>query len=344
MDTTDPCQAAEELAELHRAEVTNLREARRRLADLTHDLESDLSLRDRGQLEAAKAGAHDEYRQALAEANDKPAVQQAATRWLAEVNRLNRAALLARQGGGRQAAEYSRLETAIRRLEVEVDAGRIRLEGAREQCNEIRRAAAIDAEAEDARQGSVARLGTGNSDHHQPMISGLLRGDRAVLEQAATRLAGETGLDAGRYQLLLIELCEQIAGCALDAGAIGFAADHPFWTQFEPDEAQRLAVTLAQLSYRYDGHSSWLDGRVPTQRHLAVAFAHAGLDSRVRRPLSQAEIDDLWRSATLESIQHLARMAPDLSLDQVQAMLAARGNQRDELWASWPNVRRVLLG
>jgi hypothetical protein len=340
---SDPCQAAEELAELHRAELINLREARRRLADLTHELETSLPLRDRGQLEAAKEHAREEYRRALAEARDQAAVQQAATRWMDEVNRLNRAALLAQADDGRQGAEYSRLETAIRRLEVEVDARRIRAEAAREQCNEARRATAIAAELEDARHGSVGRLAPAGG-HHQPTVSGLLRGDRAVLEQVAARLAAETDRDADRLQLLLIELCEQIASCALGAGAISFAADHPFWTQFEPTEAQRLAVTLAQLGYRYDGHSGWLDGRVPGQRHIPIALAHAGLDSRILRPLSQADIDDLWRGAALESVQHLARAAPDLSLDQVQAMLATRGNMLDELWDIWPNVRRALLG
>jgi hypothetical protein len=343
VSASDPCLEAEELAELHRADVTRLREARRRLADLTSELESNLPLRDRGQLEAAKARAHDEYRQALARAGDPRSVQLAATDWLSEVNRLNRASLLARQDGGGLAAEYSRVETAIRRLEVEVDAGRIRVEAARERCNETRRAVATAAELDDAREGSVTPLTPGLA-HHDPPISGLLRGDRALLRQVATRLADETALDGGRLQLLLIELCEQIASCALDAGAIGFPADHPFWAQFEPTEAQRLAVTLAQLGYRYDGHAGWLDGRVPAQRHLALALAHAGLDSHTRRPLSQAEIDDLWHGAGLESIHHLAHVAPDLTLDQVQAMLAARGRLLDELWDVWPNVRRVLLG
>lgn len=344
MNVTDPCHAAEELAGLHHLALYNLRETRRQLADLTHELESGLSLRDRDQLESAKAHAQREYRHALAEAAEAAAVQQAAARWLDEVNRLNRAALLAQEGGGRQAAEYSRLETAIRRLEVEVDASRIRAEAAREECNEARRTTAAAAEAEDARQGSVSRLGADGADHHQPLIGGLLRGDRAVLEQATARLAAETSVAPDRLQLLLIELAEQIAACALDAGAIGFAADHPFWSQFEPSEAQRLATTLAQLGYRYDGHNSWLDGRVPAPRHLAIALAHAGLDSRIRRPLSQAEIDDLWRGATLESVQHLARLAPDLSLDQLQAMLGVRGRVLDELWDVWPNARRVLLG
>lgn len=301
-----------------------------------------MPLRDRTQLEAAKARAHDEYRQALGRATGAAAVQEAATTWLAEVNRLNRAALLARQAGSGLASEYSRLEASIRRLEVEADASRIRAEAALERCNEARRTSAQAAELADDRAGTTTRLQPG-SGRHEPVIALLLRGDRGTLDQVAQQLATETGRDAARLQQLLIELSEQIAHSALDGAAIRFAEDRPFWSQFESDEARRLASTLAQLGYRYDGHGGWLDGRVPAQRHLAMALAHAGLDNRIRRPLSQAEIDDLWRGSTLESIEHVARNAPDLSLDQLQALLATRAAALDELWDTWPSVRRALL-
>jgi hypothetical protein len=159
----------------------------------------------------------------------------------------------------------------------------------------------------------------------------------------AARLAEETGLDAGRLQLLIIELCERIAASALDAVVIGFPPEHEFWSQFEPEEARGLAATLAQLGYRFDGRAGWLDGRTPTPRELAYALAHVGLERRLRRPLAQAQLDGLWQGAQLESVRHLVQRAPDLSLDQLQHMLGARAAALDELWANWSQVRRALL-
>jgi hypothetical protein len=342
VSASDPCREAEELVELHRADTARLREARRRLADLTQELEADLPLRDRTKLAEAKAEAQERYHRAMDEAATPDAIQRAAAEWLNDVTRLNRAAATARHGGGDLATELSRLELSVRRLEVEVDASRIRAEAARDRCNEVRRAVATAAELEDARAGSVARL-TETRVGGEPAVASLLRGDRAVLQQVSQRLSEETGREAGRLQLLLIELCEQVAASALDAAMISFPANHHFWRQFERDEAQRVATTLAQLGYRFDGRGGWLDGRIPHTRQLAIALAHTGLDGHVRRPLTQAQIDQLWQGAELEATHHLALAAPDLSLDQVQALLGVRAAPLDELWDNWAHVRRFLL-
>ncbi len=341
MTASDPCLEAEELVALHRTEVQRLREARHRLAELRDELDSEVEMRHATSLNTAKDAAQAEYRRAVAEATDAQAIQQAATQWLDDIRRINRAALLAREEDVGLATEVARQETLVRQFEVAVDASRIRAETARDRCNEARRAAAAAAELEDMRAGTARRVSAGPG--HEPAITVLLRGDRALLQQVARRLADETELDAGRLQLLLIELCEQIAISALDASAIDFPDDHPFWSHFEPDEARQVALTLARLGYRFDGRGGWLDERVPQPRQLALALAHAGFDSRFRRPLSQAELAELWRGARLEAVSHLAHAAPDLSLEQVQGLLGARAATLDELWDTWPHVRRALL-
>ena len=340
MNAADACLEAERLAEQHRLEEQRLRAARRKLNQVTADLEASLPRTDLAQLKAAKAQAQREYRQAYQRATDAAAVQQAAATWLGELSRLNRAAGLAARQGPVSVTQLNELEAKVRRLELEVDASRIRAETARERCNEARRAAAQSAEqAADA--GQRARLSSGPA--HEPAITLLLRGNRLILQQVASRLAEETELDAGRLQLLIIELCEQIAASALEAAAIAFPPAHPLWSQFEPEEARSVTITLTQLGYRFDGRGGWLDGRVPATRQLAYALAHVGLDGRLRQLPSQAQLGDLWQGARLQSIEHLVQRAPDLSLEQLQDMLGVRGTALDELWDNWSHVRRALL-
>ncbi|HUG49003.1 MAG TPA: hypothetical protein VMP67_11405 [Candidatus Limnocylindria bacterium] len=343
MTASDPCQEAERLVELHRLDEQRLREARRRLNAMSTDFEQSMPVTDRSQLAAAKAQAQREYRQAYREATDQAAVQRAASVWLQEVSRLNRAAGLAANRGENAVGQLNALESKVRRLELEVDASRIRAEGARERCNEARRSAAAAAERQaGAGPWPVARPGP-QAGGGEPAIAALLHGDRSVLEGVAATLADETGMEAGRLQLLIIELCEEIAASALDAAAIRFPDGHEFWDHFEPQEAHDLAATLGQLGYRFDGRAGWLDERVPHPRQFAFALAHNGLDSRVRRLPTQAQIEGLWRGAQLETPQHLARRAPDLSLEQIQTMLGSRGAALDELWENWAHVRRALV-
>jgi hypothetical protein len=342
---SDPCREAERLVQLFRAEEQKLRHARRRLAELNERVEAELPLRDRTQLAAAKAEAQRRYHQATATTSDPAALQQAAPAWLDELNRLNRGAFAASRDGSGMAAQLSQLENYAHRLEIQVDASRIRAEAARAACNDARRAAAAAAELEEARSTPARRLdpepaGLAGSE---PPIAGLLRGDRLALQEVSRRLAEVTELEQGRLALLLIELCEQVAASALDAAVISVPAEHPFWSQFEPDDVQELAATLGKLGYRFDGRDGWLDERVPQPRHVAIALAHAGLDGRVRRQPTQDEINGLWLGARLESAQHLAHRAPDLSLDQVQDLLGARGATLDELWDNWADVRRALM-
>jgi hypothetical protein len=338
----DPCWEAARLTALHRVGEQRLRDARRRLNELTVDLQSNLPVTDRALLAAAKAQAQHDYRRAYREAKDPQARQQAASTWLDAVSRLNRASDRAAHRGPSTVAQLGELEEAVGRLEHELDASRIRAEAARERCNEARQQAALSEEGQPAGSTPFGGRAAGRAPH-EPAITMLLRGNRLVLQQVAARVADESGLDAGRAQLLIIELCEQIAAAALDNTVINFPADHEFWGQFEAEEARTVAATLSQLGYRFDGRGGWLDERVPPPRQLAYALAHAGLDNRVRRPLTQEQLNVLWQGAQLEPVQHVVRRAPDFSLDQIQGLLGRRAATLDELWDNWGPVRRALL-
>ncbi|CAN5861952.1 hypothetical protein BH24CHL6_BH24CHL6_09090 [soil metagenome] len=342
MSEIDPCREARRLVALHRAGEQRLRDTRRRLNELTADLQSNLPVTDRALLAAAKAQAQRDYRQAYRQTSDPAALRQAASTWLDAVSRLNRAAYRAARHGPSTVAQLSELEETVGRLELELDGSRIRAEAARDRCNESRQAAAA---AEDSQPGSVKPPPgpASGGAAHVPAITMLLRGNRLVLQQVAARVADESELDASRAQLLIVELCEQIAASALLNSAISFPAEHEFWGQFEPAEARSVSATLGQLGYRFDGRDGWLDERVPPPRQLTYALAHAGLDNRVRRPLTQAQLNTLWRGSKLEPVQHVVQRAPDFSLEQVHRLLGARAASLDELWDNWGPVRRTLL-
>ena len=113
----------------------------------------------------------------------------------------------------------------------------------------------------------------------------MLRGDRDALLALTLRLADETGVEAGRLQLLLLELIEALTARALEEQALHFPDEHPFWGQFPGDGGQQVAASLASMNYRFDGRDGWADGRAPTIRELAIALSQCGLDPRtLRRP------------------------------------------------------------
>ncbi|HEV3484272.1 MAG TPA: hypothetical protein VG106_02620, partial [Vicinamibacterales bacterium] len=156
--------------------------------------------------------------------------------------------------------------------------------------------------------------------------------------------ADETGTEAGRLLLLLLELREAIAARALDHYALGFPGDHPFWSQFTSEGARNVVASLASLGFRFDGGGGWLDGRIPTVRDLAVALSYCGHDPRsMRRPAGQAAVDALWEGTQLRSEEYLLALAPTLALDEVVGLLGPSANRLAELWDVWGRVRPLLL-
>jgi hypothetical protein len=187
-------------------------------------------------------------------------------------------------------------------------------------------------------------------DSHPPVerlrgagLIALLGGERPAVLRLALQLAGETGLEPGRLQLLLLELREAVLAGALANGALQFPPQHPFWSQFGQAAATRVVATLASLGFRFDGVSGWEDGRVPQIRDLALALSYAGLDPRsLRRPAGQAAIDTLWQGTALVPADWLLERAPGLDLDGVKTALGERAARLTEVWAIWEQVRPLL--
>jgi hypothetical protein len=176
-----------------------------------------------------------------------------------------------------------------------------------------------------------------------PAITLMLRGDRQTLLGLALRMAEETGIEAGRLQLLLLELREAIALAALKDHAFVFPDKHPFWGQFDPDGRRAVVDGLAALGYRFDGRGGWADGHAPNPRDLAMALSHAGFDSRtLRRPAGQAAIDALWQGVSVTIEDYLLARAPDLSLDQMTDCLGPLAAKLGELWDNWGRLRPML--
>jgi hypothetical protein len=304
-------------------------------------------------------------------APDPAAVQEAARTWLRELDRLNRQV----ESADRRAEELTRraaeLGQAVPGIELAADAARIAAEVAQESCLGARRALA--ACEEEAQRRSTPRPGSdalaagvgveGAAAGHQGdaapsdpagaqpgsrrgprAITLVLRGDRDALLRLAARLADETGVEAGRLQLLLLELREAIAAEALDRHALRMPAEHPFWTQFPTDVRSRVVESLSAMGYRFDGTDGWVDDRVPTLRELALAVSHTGADPRtLRRPPNQQAIDELWLGTTVLVEEYLARAAPALELERVIASLGARAAPMSELWDIWGRLRPLLL-
>ena len=175
-------------------------------------------------------------------------------------------------------------------------------------------------------------------------ISLLLSGDRQALLSLTLHLAEEIGVEAGRLQLLLLELRQAIAARALDDNALDFPDGHPFWGQFSPEGGRQLAASLARVGYAFDGRDGWRDGRVPGVRDLALALEYAGNDPRaLRRPAGQAAIDELWKGTRVLVEPWLAAAVPDLTLGRLIDVLGARASRLGELWDMWGRLRPLLV-
>lgn len=366
------CAEAEGLAQAAVAHQQRLRDARRQLLEVSAQRDADTRVRDRRQLGAAKDAARTTYHRAMVVAPDRGAVHEAARAWLRELDRLNRQLALADRRSEDITRQLTELERALPGIELAADAARIAAETAQAACLDARRALAACEEEAQRRFASAAQPGAAQPAAGGPAaapraatsaeapaatkpsagagsspraISVVLRGDREALLGLALRLAEESGVEAGRLQLLLIELREAIATRALETHALRFPASHPFWSQFPNDGSRRIAESLAAMGYRFDGKVGWVDGRAPTIRELALALSHVGLDPRgLRRPASQQAIDELWRGTTVVVEEFIAACAPELELTQVMACLGPRAARLSELWDMWGRLRPLLLG
>lgn len=391
------CADAERLAQAAAVQQQRLREAKRQLAELVRQRDTDARVRDRRQLNEAKEEARKTYREMVARATSPAEVQDAAGAWLRDMDLLNRQLAQAETRAEHVTERAAALQRAMPGMELAADAARISAESAQVACVESRRQLAA-CEEETSRRvatggkggqmpatamatgggpgarfapgtGSVPGVGSApgairptpystgappapaNQSVAEPPaaprvapIALLLRGDRQSLLGLTLRLADETGVEAGRLQLLLLELRAQIAARALEEHALAFPAGHPFWSQFNAEAGQQLVASLGQLGFGFDGRQGWRDGRSPTIRDLAMALAHCGYDPRVlRRPAGQAAIDELWQGTSVLVEEFLASRAPDLALGRLLDLLGNRASRLGELWDMWGRLRPLLL-
>jgi len=381
-DVDTHCSDAERLAQAAVAHQQRLRDVRRQLGEVAAIRDADARVRDRRQLDAAKVAAREAYHQALVHAGDQTDVHEAARVWLREVDRLNRQLSLADRRAEEVVRRVSELERSLPGIELAADAARIAAEAAHVACLDARRALAeceeqaqrrvlAAAAGQAAAAGRASHAGVGSSGSSglasatsassdspraatapgaavRPRgirpISLVVRGDRETLLNLALRMADETGVEAGRLQLMLLELREGIAAQALAENAVRFPADHPFWSQFPADVGRQIARSLASMGYRFDGHDGWLDGRTPTTRELAMALAHVGLDPRtLKRPARQEAVDSLWSGTTVVVEEYLAARAPNLDLQHVMTCAGTRAARLSDLWDMWGRLRPLLL-
>ena len=352
------CAEAQRLRAAADSHERGLRETRLQLAEAMERRQGDARVRDRRVLAEAKEAARETYRRATSHATDDHALRAAAAEWLHEIQRLNRGLLSAQRNAASAAGHVVELGAVVARAEAAYDAARVAADIAESACLEARQAVA--ACEEDVRRGaSVAAVPALPADTRrlrtlatlvrrreaaQPALTRLLQGDHAAVTAVASQLAEATGLEAGRLQVLLVELRELAVARAIEESALAFPDDHPFWSQLYPDDSQRVVHALASMGYRFDGHRGWLDGRVPTTRDLAMALSHAGHDPRsIRRLPGPKEIEVLWHGTRLLVEEFLLARAPALDLGELTVALGPRAASLGELWDSWGALRPLLL-
>jgi hypothetical protein len=177
-----------------------------------------------------------------------------------------------------------------------------------------------------------------------PRIFGMLRGDRAAMTTLVSVLSADDPEQASRWLRLLTALVDSILADAIDASALLFPADHPFWSRFSLSQGRDIARALASVGCRFDGQGGWVDDRVPSQRDLALAVGYAGLDPmRVRRWPDGQATQALFSDVRVAADEYLASNAGDLTLSEMVTMLGRRADALAELWNRWGTIRPLLL-
>ena len=133
------CVDAEQLAQVAVKQQQRLADARRQLSEVAALRDADARVRDRRQLDAAKADARASYRAAILRARERSEVLEAARAWLHEIDRLNRLVALAEERADDIVRQTNELEQSLAGIELAADAARIAAEAAQRTCLEARR-------------------------------------------------------------------------------------------------------------------------------------------------------------------------------------------------------------
>lgn len=373
LDLTDACAgerriAAERcgLAVRARAGATTaadtVRAAQRAYDDHMTSAEAAGALADPRAVRREKENAQARFRETYNTAQSADDSEVAARAWLTEINDINAAARAAAAAAKREKAAATAIGSNLERLALESDAARIAAETAEAACLAARQALA---ECDERSAAGVVqppaqtpwteRPAPGGDEDEEalaialsaggtPTVFRLVRGDRQALIALVDKLGGEDPVARRKWQLALSNLVDAIVAVSIEAGALEFPADHPFWGAFTLVQDREIAQALASLGHRFDGLGGFTDERVPSQRDLSLALGYAGLDPmRIRQWPTETEMAALFEDVTVAADEHLAGTAGDLSLSELVALLGRRADGLADLWNDWGRVRPLLL-
>ncbi len=372
-DPTDSCAAERRVAaercglavraRLSATEAADaVRAAQRAYDEHMTRAEAAAAMSDARAVRREKEAAQAHFRAAYNGAKSTDEAEAAARDWLVEINDVNSTARAAAATAKRERAAATTIGTSLERMALEADAARIAAESAEAACLAARQSLA---ECDERSAAGVAapppppapwteRPGPAGDDDEPlaaalssggtPTVFRLVRGDRSALIALVDRLAGEDPVARRRWQLTLSDLVDAIVAVSIEAGALEFPVEHPFWGTFTLVQDREIAQALASLGHRFDGLGGFADDRVPTQRDLSLALGYAGIDPmRMRQWPTETEMADLYREVSVAADEHLAATAGDLSLSELVALLGRRADPLADLWNEWGHVRPLLL-
>jgi hypothetical protein len=165
------------------------------------------------------------------------------------------------------------------------------------------------------------------------------------MRRLATALAEGDVAAESQWQLHLAAFVDAVRARAIDAAALTYPEDHPFWGLYTQLQCREISAALAALGYRFDGLGGFADGRVPGQRELSLAIGYAGLDPmRVRIWPRESELPLLYADVQVDAGRFVAEAAPELTLGEMIDLLGRRAEELSDLWNAWGRVRPLLLG
>jgi hypothetical protein len=368
------CALADRLGEAATAAADRQREGQRVYDEHVGRSERAAAVADPRAVRSAKEAAWTGFRRANSEALSREAVEAAARDWLQEIDRVGRTAQEAEQEVAREREAAAAMVGELERLTLEADAARINAESASTACTAARDALAACELAERDRIAGKARAAAEEAEStarprllggvdpepagrtlveetperllgdHEPAILKLLRGDRDTMDRLVTALGGTAPGDRRHWQLALSGLVDAILARAIEASALEFPADHPFWAMFSEEQSRDITTALASFSYRFDGIGGFVDGRIPSQRDLSLAVGYAGFDPmRIRHWPTEAEAAEMYRGVAVAAGDYLAGAAGGLTLGEMIDVLGGRAEGLTELWNGWDRIRLLLL-
>jgi hypothetical protein len=376
-DAETACAEARRAREALDLSVERLRVLRRQLVDAGRIVDAAAADADRHTVAARKDELRGTWHAAMEAAPDEAERQEATAAWLRAITDTNHRMRLALRQLADGRRRVALLELDLRAADLEAAAARIRTEAADAACTDARARRAAAEEAAVLLDGrdraavvaaaggdplSMAEedvdlmpddpdvletpgiLGGGGRAVDSPTVRRLLAGDPATHTAIATELAEMSGQLPARYLLLLEAFVDELSAAAIDAGELAFDRGHPLWNQFSPDEARLVIRGLRDLGFRLDLQDGWFGGRAPTAADLASALGFAGYDVRSLRAVPSGEqLRELPASVQIAVLDHLRRVAPDLTLEQVLRAVGGRAANLGELWDEWGRIRPLLV-